>query len=143
MRGALGVIGVPFIDLGAIRVLVVDDEDGPRHFVESVLRDLGIGHIETAADGQEALLRLAGDGAYDLIVCDWMMPKASGLDVLRRVREVRRDLPFLMVTALATLKAVERALAHNVSAYIAKPFTPEQLEEKVFLVLTQKSAPGA
>ena len=143
MRGALGVIGVPFIDLGAIRVLVVDDEDGPRHFVESVLRDLGIGHIETAADGQEALLRLAGDGTYDLIVCDWMMPKASGLDVLRRVREVRRDLPFLMVTALATLKAVERALAHNVSAYIAKPFTPEQLEEKVFLVLTQKSAPGA
>ena len=142
LRGALAVIGVPFIDLSNLKALVVDDEDGPRNFVESVLHDLGIGQIETAADGQQALDKLIGhEEAYDLIVCDWMMPKVSGLDVLKRVREARRDLPFLMVTALATLKAVERALAHNVNGYIAKPFTPEQLEDKVFLVLTQKSAP--
>ena len=142
LRGALAVIGVPFIDLSNLKALVVDDEDGPRNFVESVLHDLGIGQIETAADGQQALDKLIGhEEAYDLIVCDWMMPKVSGLDVLKRVREARRDLPFLMVTALATLKAVERALAHNVNGFIAKPFTPEQLEDKVFLVLTQKSAP--
>ncbi len=142
LRGALAVIGVPFIDLSSLRALVVDDEDGPRNFVESVLHDLGIGQIDTAADGQQALERIVGhEERYDLIVCDWMMPKVSGLDVLKRVRQARRDLPFLMVTALATLKAVERALAYNVSGYIAKPFTPEQLEDKVFLVLTQKSAP--
>lgn len=144
LRGALAVIGVPFIDLGGLRALVVDDEDGPRNFVESVLHDLGIGTIETAVDGQDALDRLVGhEERYDLVVCDWMMPKASGLDVLKRVREARRDLPFLMVTALATLKAVERAMAHNVNGYIAKPFTPEQLEDKVFIVLTQKGAPTA
>ena len=43
-----------------------------------------------------------------------------------------------MVTALATLEAVKKALAHQVSGYIAKPFTPDQLEEKIFLVLAQK-----
>ncbi|WP_448202859.1 response regulator [Azospirillum sp. sgz302134] len=144
LRGALAVVGVPFIDLGSLRALVVDDEDGPRAFVESVLHDLGIGQIDTAVDGQDALDKLVGhEERYDLVVCDWMMPKASGLEVLKRVRDARRDLPFLMVTALATLKAVERALAHNVSAYIAKPFTPDQLEDKVFIVLTQKSAPAA
>lgn len=144
LRGALATVGVPFIELGSLRALVVDDEDGPRAFVESVLHDLGIGHIETAVDGQDALSRLDGhEDRYDLVVCDWMMPRASGLDVLKRVRETRRDLPFLMVTALATLKAVERALTYNVSAYIAKPFTPEQLEEKVFIVLTQKGSPAS
>lgn len=143
LRAALAVIGVPFLDLGRMRALVVDDEEGPRSFIQSVLAELGIGTIDTAVDGQAALDLVVGqEEKFDLIVCDWMMPRASGLDVLKRVREARRDLPFLMVTALATLKAVERALAHQVSGYIAKPFTPEQLEEKVLLVLTQKNAPS-
>lgn len=144
MKGALAGVGAPFIDLSAVRALVVDDEEGPRHFVESVLADLGLGAVETAADGRDALDRLEGrEDAFQVIVCDWMMPRVSGLDVLRHVREKRPDLPFLMVTALATQKAVERAAALHVTAYIAKPFTPDQLEEKLLLVLTQKAAPGA
>lgn len=139
LRQSLAMVGVPFIDLAVQRVLVVDDEDGPRAFVTSVLRELGIGQVDTAVDGQDALQRFQADGAaYDLIVCDWMMPRLSGLDLLKHVRETRSDLPFLMVTALATLEAVKKALAHQVSGYIAKPFTPDQLEEKVFLVLAQK-----
>ena len=139
LRQSLAMVGVPFIDLAAQRVLVVDDEDGPRAFVTSVLRELGIGQVDTAVDGQDALQRFQADGtAYDLIVCDWMMPRLSGLDLLKHVRETRSDLPFLMVTALATVEAVKKALAHQVSGYIAKPFTPDQLEEKIFLVLAQK-----
>lgn len=143
LKGALAGVGAPFIDLATVRALVVDDEDGPRRFVESVLGDLGLGAVETATDGREALDRLDGrEDAFQVIVCDWMMPRVSGLDVLRHVREKRPDLPFLMVTALATQKAVERAVAHHVTAYIAKPFTPDQLEEKLLLVLTQKAAPA-
>lgn len=142
LRQSLAAVGVPFIDLGGLRVLAVDDEEGPRRFVASVLQELGVGRIDTASDGQEALERIAADrdGGYHLIVCDWMMPRLSGLELLKRVRERSSDLPFLMVTALATLKAVEQALAHHVSAYIAKPFTPDQLEEKIFLVLAQRNA---
>ncbi|WP_434613486.1 response regulator [Azospirillum sp. B2RO_4] len=139
LRQSLAMVGVPFIDLATQRVLVVDDEAGPRALVTSVLQELGIGHVDSAADGQEALERFRTDGtAYDLIICDWMMPRLSGLDLLKQVRESRSDLPFLMVTALATLDAVKKALAHQVSGYIAKPFTPDQLEEKIFLVLAQK-----
>ena len=139
LRQSLAMVGVPFIDLAALRVLVVDDEEGPRALVASVLRDLGIGQVDTAADGQEALERFRSDGVgYGLIICDWMMPRLNGLDLLKRVRETNSDLPFLMVTALATMEAVKKALAHHVSGYIAKPFTPDQLEEKIFLVLVQK-----
>ena len=49
LRAALAVIGVPFLDLGKMHALVVDDEEGPRSFIQSVLSELGIGTIETAA----------------------------------------------------------------------------------------------
>lgn len=144
LKGAMAGVGAPFINLSTVRALVVDDEDGPRRFVESVLADLGLGAVETAADGRDAIDRFDGrEDAFQAIVCDWMMPRVSGLEVLRHVREKRPDLPFLMVTALATQKAVERAVAHHVTAYIAKPFTPDQLEEKLLLVLTQKAMPAA
>ncbi|HEY0834041.1 MAG TPA: response regulator [Azospirillum sp.] len=143
LTSALSVIGLPFADLSAMRALVVDDEEGPRNYVESVLHDLGIGAVDTAVDGQDALDRFTAlEGGYDLVICDWMMPRVSGLDVLRGVRRLRPDLPFLMVTALATRKAVEKALEHHVTGYIAKPFTPDHLEDKVLLVLTQKLAPA-
>lgn len=143
LRITLGSIGVPFIDMGALRVLVVDDEEGPRTYVESVLRDLGVGSVDLAVDGQQALERMEEqDVRYDLVICDWMMPRVSGLEVLKSVRAARPDMPFLMVTALATRQAVERAIAAHVTAYIAKPFTPDQLEDKILLVLTQKGPPG-
>lgn len=139
LKTSLGAIGVPFVDMATLRVLVVDDEEGPRMYVESVLRDLGVGTIHLANDGHEALEQFeAEEQRYHLVICDWMMPKVSGLEVLKSIRAARPDLPFLMVTALATLQAVERAIAAQVTAYIAKPFTPDQLEDKVLLVLTQK-----
>lgn len=139
LKAALAKVAVPFIDLSALSVLVVDDEEGPRNYVESVLHDLGVRTVDLATDGQQALERFEGqEERYDLIICDWMMPNVNGLEVLKSVRAARPDLPFLMVTALATRQAVERAIASHVSAYIAKPFTPDQLEDKVFLVLTQR-----
>lgn len=140
LRCALDNVGAGFVDLTALTALVVDDEDGPREFVESVLSDLGLGGVISAVDGQAAIE--AYDGARDrvgLIICDWMMPRLSGLEVLRHVRQHSPALPFLMVTALATPKAVHKALEHQVSGYIAKPFTPDQLEAKVLVALTQKS----
>lgn len=140
LRNALAAVGASFVDLTALRVLVADDEDGPRNFVGSVLQDLGVSQIASASDGREALDFFAQEeGRFDLIICDWMMPRLSGVEVLRQVRETAPDLPFLMVTALATPKAVRKALEYQVSGYIAKPFTPDQLEEKVLATLTLRS----
>jgi len=136
LRDTMGKLGVPFLDFTALRALVVDDESGPRAFVKSALRDMGIGIVDEAVDGQDAIERMDRDVAvYGLVVCDWMMPRKAGIDVLRWVRVRRPEMPFLMVTALATPKAVHLAIENQVSGYIAKPFTPEQLEDKVFLAL--------
>lgn len=133
--------GIPFTDPSRLRVLVVDDEEAARSYIEMVLTEMGIGTVLTASDGRKALdvFQDFEDG-IDIIVCDWMMPRMSGLDFLKQVRSVRPTLPFLMVTALATKETVERALAHEVTGYIAKPFPPEQLEEKVLLLISRAIA---
>ncbi|PWC69947.1 hypothetical protein TSH58_14560 [Azospirillum sp. TSH58] len=125
--------------MNTLRVLLADDEPAARGYVEMILRDLGITELTIAQDGREALTRFEeGQGAFDLIVCDWKMPRLSGLEFLKLVRAVRPDMPFLMVTALATIIAVEEAMAHDVTAYIAKPFSPEQLEEKILVLVNRR-----
>ncbi|SOE00439.1 response regulator [Caenispirillum bisanense] len=135
--------GVPFTDVTRMRVLVVEDEEAAAGYIRMVLGDMGVQSVTVARDGREALeLFTDHEDDYDIIVCDWMMPRLSGIDVLKQVRSVRPVLPFLMVTALATQPAVEEAMAHDVTAYIAKPFPPEQLEEKL-MVLMNRGHKGA
>ena len=135
----LAAAGLPMRAMNTLRVLLADDEPAARGYVEMILRDLGITDLTIAEDGREALTRFEErQGGFDLIVCDWKMPRLSGLQFLKQVRALRPDKPFLMVTALATMIAVEEAMAHDVTAYIAKPFSPEQLEEKI-LVLVNRS----
>ena len=135
----LAAAGLPMRAMNTLRVLLADDEPAARGYVEMILRDLGITDLTIAEDGREALTRFEErQGGFDLIVCDWKMPRLSGLEFLKQVRALRPDMPFLMVTALATMIAVEEAMAHDVTAYIAKPFSPEQLEEKI-LVLVNRS----
>ncbi|HYG90214.1 MAG TPA: response regulator [Azospirillum sp.] len=130
--------GMPLRDMVTLRVLLADDETQARSYVEMILRDLGITDIVIAEDGREALEAFDGrEMEYDLIICDWKMPRLSGLEFLKQVRSIRPEMPFLMVTALATMIAVEEALAHDVTAYIAKPFSPEQLEEKILLLVNR------
>lgn len=133
--------GIPFTEPSRLRVLVVDDEESARSYIELVLTDMGIGTVLSANDGRSALEVFQDfEDGIDIIICDWMMPRMSGLDFLKQVRSVRPTLPFLMVTALATKETVERALAHDVTGYIAKPFPPEQLEEKVLLLISRAIA---
>lgn len=135
----LSAAGLPMRDMGALRILLADDEPAARGYVEMILRDLGIAEITVAENGRHALSCFeAASGAFDLIICDWKMPRLSGLEFLKIVRVQRPEMPFLMVTALATLIAVEEAMAHDVTAYIAKPFSPEQLEEKILVLVNRR-----
>ncbi|HYD69023.1 response regulator [Azospirillum sp.] len=136
--GTLAAAGTPLRDMGTLRILLADDEPAARSYVEMILRDLGISDVVVAEDGQQALSAFEEQaGRLDLIICDWKMPRLSGLEFLKQVRAVRPEMPFLMVTALATMIAVEEALAHDVTAYIAKPFSPEQLEEKILVLVNR------
>jgi DNA-binding response OmpR family regulator len=71
----------------------------------------------------------------NFIICDWNMPGITGINFLRQVRTTHPHIPFLMITGRADKNSVIEAKSVGVSAYIKKPFSPRQLEEKVrFLI---------
>jgi DNA-binding response OmpR family regulator len=120
------------LDLSKLHVLVVEDNTSTLKLIQAVLGGLGVGQVFTARNGQEAQKFLdEADDLINLIVCDWMMPKLSGLELLKQVRTVIPDMPFLMVTAKGTIDDVMAAKKSGVSAYIVKPFSPSELERKV------------
>jgi two-component system chemotaxis response regulator CheY len=120
------------LNLQNLNILVVEDNVRTAKLIQAVLKDLRVGQVFSASNGREAQTFL--DGASDLInliVCDWNMPEMSGLELLKLVRAAFPEMPFLMVTARGTVDSVMAAKKNGVSAYIVKPFSPAELEQKV------------
>jgi CheY-like chemotaxis protein len=118
-----------------ISVLVVEDMPQAIKLLKMMLADLGVNQIYTARDGREAQEFLDDAADYiDMIICDWRMPRMTGLELLQQVRTVYPDMPFMMVTANADVDSVRAAGQFGVNAYIIKPFSAEQFERK-FLAL--------
>lgn len=127
--------------LRSLRVLIVEDQDDMRAMLRNMLMEIGTNQIFESRDGKEAMMFL--EDAIDLIdvvVCDWNMPKASGVDVLKRLRKSNPDIPFLMVTGRTDKNSVIEARDMGVSAYIAKPFSSAQLEVKLRVLQQKKLA---
>jgi two-component system, chemotaxis family, chemotaxis protein CheY len=120
----------------SIKVLVVDDFATMRRIVKNVLKQIGFTNITEADDGTTALEQLKS-GSFDLIISDWNMPKMTGLDLLKTVRgmDEYKNIPFLMVTAEAQKQNVVEAVQAGVSNYVVKPFTADQLTEKLEKIL--------
>lgn len=127
-------------ELSQLKVLIVDDEFHIRKIVKAVLNSMGIRDVTEASNGKDAfeLLRIpkAGPGEkrrFDFVVCDWMMPTMTGIELLEKVRSERafQTLPFLMLTAEAENDKVLTAIGHGVNDYCVKPFTAQTLEEKI------------
>ena len=120
------------IDLKNLHVLAVEDNTLTLRLIQAVLKDMGVGQVFTAGDGREAQTFLDGaDDLINLIICDWNMPRMSGLELLKQVRMTRPEMPFLMVTARGTIDSVVAAKKSGVSGYVVKPFSPAELEQKV------------
>ncbi len=116
------------------KVLVVDDSSVMRQIIKNTLKQLGfdVANLSDAEDGQMGLKR-AKEGGLDLIISDWNMPKMTGIEFLKAVREDDsvKGIPFLMVTSEADKEKIVEAVQAGVSQYIVKPFNANQLEEKI------------
>lgn len=124
-----------------LKVLVVDDQLEVRSMIRGMLSELGITQIFEASDGKEAMVFT--DNALDMIdvvICDWNMPKLSGLELLRQMRSVEPDIPFLMITGRSDVDSVSQAKASGVTAYIRKPFSPAHLEIKLRVIKSKLDA---
>jgi two-component system phosphate regulon response regulator PhoB len=116
-------------------ILVVEDEAPLLTLLRYNLEKQGF-RVEEAADGQEALIRVA-EAKPDLILLDWMLPALSGLEVCRQIRRrpATRDLPIIMVTARTEEQDAVRALDIGADDYIAKPFAMDALMARIRALL--------
>ena len=118
-----------------LKILVVDDQPDMRSMVRGMLSDMGITQIFEASDGREALTFAdAAIDMIDIVICDWNMPKLSGIELLRQMRSVMPTLPFLMLTGRGDIDSVAEAKSAGVTAYIRKPFSPANLEIKLRVI---------
>ena len=130
-------------DRGTPLVLVADDEEDIRALVAFRLQRAGYDVI-TAADGAEALT-LATTRLPDLIVLDMMMPKATGLEVTRSLREQdsTKDIPVILLTARAQETDVASGFAAGADDYVKKPFSPMDLQLRVQALLERRPIASA
>ena len=115
---------------GQLRALVVDDNTYARAICMMGLKKLGIGAVEEADGGGEAILKLMST-PFHLVLMDWYMPDINGagiMQVLRVPRFVTQDkTPLIMMTAYPSQDNLERARQLGVNEILPKPFTTEQL----------------
>jgi DNA-binding response OmpR family regulator len=116
-------------------LLVADDDEDILTLVQLRLSRSGF-EVIVARDGVEAL-RLTQERHPDLAVLDWMMPKASGLEVLRAIRANTEtaDIPVVLLTARASEADIQEGLDAGADDYIAKPFSPQELATRVHDIL--------
>jgi PAS domain S-box-containing protein len=111
---------------GPLRILLVDDHDGVRATTAALLADLGHDVVE-ASDGPEVLSVLRGDpDSCDLLITDYAMPHVSGAEVIRQARQIRGQLPAIIITGYADAQSIARRPEDVL--VLAKPFTPDQLD---------------
>ncbi len=124
-------------------VLVVEDEAALAIMLRYNLEKQGF-RVEEAADGQEALTRIA-ETPPDLVLLDWMLPVVSGIEVCRQIRRrpATRDLPVIMVTARTEEQDAVRGLNTGADDYIAKPFSMEALLARMRALLRRAGAAPA
>ena len=121
------------------KVLAVDDQVHIVRLIQVNLERNGY-QVVTAYDGEQALEKDKEENP-DLIVCDVMMPRKDGFEVLRELKSDpgTRDIPFIMLTAKAQDADVFRGWASGVDAYLTKPFNPQELLAFVKRVLEAAS----
>ncbi|MBQ8679570.1 MAG: response regulator transcription factor [Treponema sp.] len=123
------------------KILIVEDDKELSHITELELTHEGFS-VVMAADGREGFEKIQGENP-DLVLLDVMLPRLSGLEILRKVRnELNSDLPIILVTARGeTIDKVD-GLNSGADDYIAKPFKIEELLARMKAVLrrTQKKS---
>ncbi len=124
-----------------LNVLIVDDQQRMRWTIKEMLRRVGYQNFLEADDGDVAIDKLRYQDV-DIVLSDWRMPRMTGVEVLKFIREddQLRALPFIMITAEMNEDIVAEAGEYEVDAYLLKPFTLTTLEEKINEALERRRA---
>jgi two-component system chemotaxis response regulator CheY len=120
--------------MSEIQTLIVDDSSVMRKIVERALRQAGLStmKVHEAGNGLEGL-EILRSVSIDLILSDINMPSMDGLEFLRQIKaqNLAPGVPVVMITTESSEEHVKQAIASGARGYIRKPFTPEQVKERV------------
>jgi DNA-binding response OmpR family regulator len=121
------------------RILVADDEANIRLLLEAVLTEAGHA-VVSVATGREAVRKILKEN-FDLIMLDIKMPDMNGLEVVQKIRELKRPTPVIICSAYRHLEDDYVIKTGGVAAYITKPVNLEEVKAKVSELLAQPAAP--
>jgi len=115
-------------------LMIVDDSATMRKIIMRTVRMSGLSFEQTAeaGNGAEALEKLK-TSPVDVVLCDINMPEMSGMELVRKAREVvdRTRTKIVMVSTESAQDLIDQALADGADGFITKPFTPERFREKL------------
>ena len=115
-----------------LRVLVIEDDEAIRQMLCRMLQRLKITQLVEAENGEAGLERLREAAAgFDLVICDWNMPRLNGLEFMARARQHQAGLKILMVSGRNDLQSIVDAKRSGVTGYIVKPFSQQELKSKI------------
>jgi DNA-binding NtrC family response regulator len=118
-------------------ILVVDDEEGIRNYLKTLLKLKGY-EVSTAASGSEAIEYFSSNPPPSLILMDILMPEVDGLETLKRLRKSEKDLPVIMLSCIGETRTIVEAMRSGATDYLNKPFEEAELEIAILKALDRK-----
>jgi DNA-binding response OmpR family regulator len=119
-----------------VKILLVEDDKRVASFISRSLREERF-VMDEAADGERALF-MAQTGEYDLIILDLMLPKRSGMEVLRTLRDDGAITPILILTAKDEVESKVKGLEAGADDYLTKPFRFEELLARIRVLMRRR-----
>jgi DNA-binding NtrC family response regulator len=118
-------------------IVVIDDDNLILELIQVILKEITSGEITVFCDSKQALDYVKSDNMekISLVICDWLMPEFSGLDVLAALRKSKPHCPFLMLTGNATKQLVVDSMRLGATDFILKPFHKNELLTQVERVI--------
>lgn len=125
----------------AERILVVDDDTGVRESLSEFL--LSLGYVVVAVENGEDALAEYEKGDFDVVMADLIMPNMDGMELLRRIREIKNnEVIFLMITGHPSISTAVEAINRGADDYITKPFHLEDVKLRISKALEKQTLKG-
>ena len=108
------------------RILVIDDEPDMLMLMSMIIEENTEWEVETTNNPSEGL-KMAMENDYDLIIADLKMPGLDGMEVFEELKEMKPDIPFIIITAFGSLEIADEARNKGVADFITKPFRKDTI----------------
>ena len=108
------------------RILVIDDEPDMLMLMSMIIEENTEWEVETTNNPSEGL-KMAMESDYDLVIADLKMPGLDGLEVFEELKEMKPDIPVIIITAYGSLEIADEARSKGVADFITKPFRKDTI----------------